>query len=300
MFEQFFGNYLIDKKKLTLEQFAQLMKQQKETRAKLGLIAVSENLLTIEQADEVNRIQVRLDKRFGDIAIDKEYLTSEQVIHLLSQQGNPYMIFLQNVIENEFLLPEELEKCIIEYQKENGFTKTDMENLKSGDTDRIVPIFMPQDHAFYFDYVNLTMRMLVRLLNVPFHFGKAERHNTYSFEFMGSQTMEGAHDFLIGLAGNGKSLLEIANPFAKEDFLLVDEDAFDSICEFINCINGLFASTLGGRNIDIDMCPPVYYKNQTIHSKKGYFYVVPLYFNRLRVDLIVLIDLKYQMIPLKQ
>ena len=45
----------------------------------------------------------------------------------------------------------------------------------------------------------------------------------------------------MAFAGEDDALLKIASPFAKEEFESLDEDAFDSVCEFINCSNGLYA-----------------------------------------------------------
>ena len=99
MFEQFFGNYLVGRGKLSKEELNRVIQKQKETRAKLGLIAVAEKLLTAQEAEEVNEIQGRLDRRFGDIAVDKGFLTAKQVEHLLNLQGNPYLCFVQSITE---------------------------------------------------------------------------------------------------------------------------------------------------------------------------------------------------------
>ncbi len=52
------------------------------------------------------------------------------------------------------------------------------------------------------------------------------------------------------------SLLEIASPFARETFTQVDEDAFDAVCEFINCINGLFATEQSHSDVKLEIMPP--------------------------------------------
>ena len=95
MFSQFFGNYLLNKKKITNEQFISCMEYMRANRVKLGLIAESEGLLTRKQADELNHLQMQSDKRFGDLAIEKGYLTDADISHLLQLQGNPYLIFVQ-------------------------------------------------------------------------------------------------------------------------------------------------------------------------------------------------------------
>lgn len=294
MFEQFFGNYLVGRGKLSKDEFRQIIERQKETRARLGLIAVSEKLLSVQQAEEVNQIQERLDRRFGDIAIDKGYLTKEQVGHLLSLQGNPYLCFMQTVLETGFLTAEEMEIELAAYQKENGFTMTDMEALKSGDVARIAPLFIPDWHVLYFEYITLTFRMISRVLHIPFYFGKMQLEKEYNIEAMGVQKLKGDHDLFVGLSGTGNHLLTVAESFAHETFEAVNEDAFDAICEFINCINGMFASNLSGRNIDLEMCLPCWYRNRILRSRKP-FYVVPIYFTDARIDLVVAMDIKYEL-----
>ena len=71
MFGHFFGNYLVKNGILTKEQLDSILKSQKSSRVKMGLIAVSEKMLTARQTYEINMLQVTLDKRFGDIAIEK-------------------------------------------------------------------------------------------------------------------------------------------------------------------------------------------------------------------------------------
>jgi CheY-specific phosphatase CheX len=101
--------------------------------------------------------------------------------------------------------------------------------------------------------------------------------------------MVGDHEIFVGLAGKGKELLEIANPFAKEEFTEMDEDAFDSVCEFINCTNGLYASKLSHEDIHIDMTPPLFYKDNKVTSK-GDICVVPIFINGVQTDLLVVAD----------
>ncbi len=298
MFEQFFGNYLVGRGKLSKEELNRVIQKQKETRAKLGLIAVAEKLLTAQEAEEVNEIQGRLDRRFGDIAVDKGFLTAKQVEHLLNLQGNPYLCFVQSITEAGFMTVEEVEAELANYQEENGFTMTDMEALKSGDVDRIAPLFIPDWHVLYFEYITLTFRMISRILHIPFYFGKVRKQTEYEIECMGVQELKGAHDLFAGLSGKNNNLLVIAENFAREKFEGVNDDAFDAVCEFINCINGMFASNLSGRNIDLEICVPCWYQNRIL-SSKNQFYVVPLYFDDKEVDLVVAIDIAYDIIDPK-
>ena len=61
---------------------------------------------------------------------------------------------------------------------------------------------------------------------------------------------------------------------------------YDAVCEFTNCVNGLFASKLSYEGINIDMLPPLFYTDAEIVSEHG-FYSVPLIINSKKVNLIV-------------
>jgi hypothetical protein len=286
MFGLYFGKYLVEKNKISQSQFEDALTQQQKTRVKLGLIAVTEKLLTKKQADEINDIQRKMDRRFGDIAIEKGYLLNEEVTHLLNMQGNPYLQFVQVLTENNILTIHEIEILLDEFKKDSNFSDADMDALKSGDIDRIIPVFVDVTTPFSGECISLAIRNIVRFINNNILLSKAYTVNDYSFDNLASQTMEGQQDLFVGFAGKNVALLSIANPFAKEDFTQMDEDSFDSVCEFINCINGLYASKLSQEDIHIDMTPPNFYTGRRITSK-GTIIVIPINIDGEQVDLIV-------------
>ena len=289
MFELFFGEYLVEKNYITQEQLDEVIEIQKSSRVKLGLIAVAEKMLTQSQADSVNMLQATLDKRFGDIAVEKGYLTDEQVGKLLSLQGNPYMKFTQTVIEKNIMTLEQIEKYVQEYKNDNSFSDNDIDAIKSGDVDRIINVFIRSSSAYYDDYMGLAIRNIVRFITTSFSFKAPKKVNTYEYKYLGSQCVKGDHNVFTAFASNDNALVEIANPYADENYTEVDDDAYDAICEFINCINGLFASKLSTNGIDIDMLPPLTYNDGKLQSSEG-FYVLPIKINNKCLDFVIAID----------
>ncbi|MGB4659242.1 MAG: chemotaxis protein CheX [Mobilitalea sp.] len=289
MFGLYLGNYLVEKGRISQAQFSDLMLQQKKTRVKLGLIAVKQKLLTPQQAEEINEIQKKTDKRFGDIAIEKEYLLAEQVTHLLDMQGNPYLQFVQVMMENNILTMEEIKAVVEEYRVDNHLTASDISALKSGDIDRIIPVFVNLDIPINGECISLMLRNIVRFVSSSIELKKAYIVREYSFGSLASQQMFGDHKLFVGLASKGNELLHVANAYASENFTVMDDDSFDSVCEFINCINGLYASNLSQVNIHIDMAPPYFCTDKTI-TAKGDICVVPVMINGEQVDLLVSVN----------
>jgi hypothetical protein len=68
VFTQYFGQYLLNKGYLTLEQLYDGLENQKETRLKLGVLAVNAGYMKADQAYKINEAQKKLDKKFGELA----------------------------------------------------------------------------------------------------------------------------------------------------------------------------------------------------------------------------------------
>jgi len=120
MFSQLFGKYLVEKGVIGYADYREAVEKQLNVRVKLGTIAVAEGLLTVEQAETINKLQKQFDKRFGDIAVEKKYLTEEQVEALLKKQGNPYMQFLEVLLDSEKASISEIETEFAAFQKGMG------------------------------------------------------------------------------------------------------------------------------------------------------------------------------------
>lgn len=292
MFDQIFGNYLVQAEKISQEQLNSVIEYESSVRVKLGTIAVAEKLMTEEQAETVNQLQAVQDKRFGDIAVEKGYLTDDQVGQLLKKQGNVYMIFVQTLIDKNIMSLDEIEKALEDYQNEQGFTHSDMDDLVSGDIERIVKLFLPQNTELHDRLCGMAVRTLIRLINSSAYVSKAYLVDQLHADNFAMQEINGDHTIISGFAGSKNSLLSIANPFAKEEFECVDMDALDAVGEFTNCINGLFSSEMSKEGVNIDMLPPAFYDNSVTLSGNQ-FCVFPITIGEDVVNFILTIDSEF-------
>lgn len=80
----------------------------------------------------------------------------------------------------------------------------------------------------------------------------------------------------ISAPDNG--LLAIANYFTEDTYDAVNEDALDNVGEFINCVNGLFATNLSYDDVLIDMNSPEYSVDGPFISNEK-LYVIPIHAN---------------------
>ncbi len=276
MFSQFFGNYLVENQKITSEQFSSCMKYIMDNHVKLGLIAEDEGLLTHNQATELNYLQMQSDKKFGDLAIEKGYLTEKDVSYLLGKQANPYLIFIQALEEKTDLTTEEIDECLASFQKDNGFSDTVMEAIKEGNIEEILPAFINEEDSDYQELIGLTLRNIVRFISSYIRIDKGAAITKLPIKYAALQHTEGDKKGFLGFCCNSDGILAIADGYAKENFDTVDEDALDSVGEFTNCVNGLYATELSYKEVEMDMLPPEY-KFDDILQGDGEFYCIPVY-----------------------
>jgi len=297
MFGVYFGKYLEDKGILTNEQYNTILAENKNKRVKMGLLAVEAGLMTTEQADEVNMTQQMQDRRFGDIAVEKGYLTDEQVGSLLKKQGDEYLLFVQALVENDILTLEQIQKELNAYKKSERFTALDIEAIKSGDIDKIVPIFTKENNIqpVVKDYIALTARNFVRFIDNQFRMEKVENITEYTASFMAAQELDGDYKIFTGLCGDGEGIKIIAESYAKEEFEQVDLDVLDAACEFLNCNNGLYATKLSYEDVNLDMLPPIMKDSATTIRSEVNMFRIPFYIKDKRVDLIICVESKWKL-----
>ncbi|MCM1272449.1 MAG: hypothetical protein NC225_01310 [Clostridium sp.] len=290
MFGVYFGKYLQDIGVLTGEQYNNIVEESRHSRVKMGLLAVNEGLMTEAQANEVNQIQAMKDARFGDIAVEKGYLTDSQVGELLKKQGDSYLLFVQALIEKDILSLEEIQKHLNKYKKVERFTALDLDALKSSDIDKIIPIFTRDSTvpAVVKDYIAIMARTIIRFVDNKVRFERIERLNTYTSKYIASQCFSGDYELFIGICGDGDK--PIGEAYAKEEFPAIDEDCLDSVCEFINICNGLFASKMSQEDATIDMLPPNMYTEVTTISSEGHMFMIPCFIRGQRADIIICME----------
>lgn len=258
MVEYILGNYLVENGRITAKQLSDTLEKQDCVRVKLGLIAVAEGMMTLQQADEVNSLQARLDQRFGDIAVSKGYLTDAQVNKLLKKQGNSYLMFIQTLVDSGYLTMDEIDSLVEEFRHANGYSRSEMDALKSDNVDRIVPLFIPEEGSQFIEIISTVIRTAVRLIDRHIYIGRAEITDSFPSKDHVSQTLVGWGGTIDCLSEGDGALLKLCSIFGQEDFEQLDLDALDAAGEFLNCVNGLYASALSAEGCFLELAPPDY------------------------------------------
>lgn len=258
MVRHILGNYLEHAGKITKVQLQQVLQGMDQVHVKMGLLAIAEGYMTTGQAEEVNRLQAVEDKRFGDIAVESGYLTEEQVEKLLQKQGNEYMIFLQTLVDNNIATLEEAEGILREYQEYKGLSDAQTEAIKSGNIDRIVPVYLPKDAEGFGEIIGVAVRTIIRCVDRDVYLEEAQLEQVLNGKNGAFQTLEAedGETMTVGLIEAEGGFLTAASLFAGEEFGQLDADALDSCAELLNCINGIYASAKSKNAVELELLPP--------------------------------------------
>ncbi|MDD3206155.1 MAG: response regulator [Lachnospiraceae bacterium] len=295
MFDRVFGSYIVKTGGLTQEELTDVYKKQDSIRVKLGLMATAEKLMTKEQADEVNHLQALLDKRFGDIAVEKGYLTMEQLSQLLGQQGNTFLTFIQTILDAGYMDMEQIEAALDAYQKGHRLTDNEMERLRSCNIDQIVSVLMSESNAKVQELVGVILRTLVRLVDNHTYVEEITQTKECLADQTSYQVLTGAHAVMTALCGTEESMKSTAVAYMGEQFIDSNDDVLDSMAEFVNCVNGLYATGLSAKNIDVELTVPEYHaEGVTIQGDS--LYVLKLNILGQTMDYVISFDKEYQIL----
>jgi len=295
MFDRIFADYLIDRGLLLKEDLKRIYSGQEKRYVRLGVIAISEKLMTIEQVEEVNELQAIYDKRFGDIAISEGFLTPDQVGRLLVLQGNPFLAFMQAVIDLDLMSADEFDKALLEYQKDNGLSMMNMEELKSCAIDRIVPLYLYDQPEMVQNLCGVMLRTIVRLVDNHVYIKKPAVVKSAHYPAISLQELKGDYRITTALAGTvDEAMYKAAVSFAGTDNIIESLDGLDAMCELINCVNGLMATDVSNRDIDIDMVAPIS-RDEPGDIKSEAILVLPMVVCGNDMDLFIIYDNDYEL-----
>ena len=295
MFDRIFADYLVNKGILSPDDLNRIYSGQEKRYVRLGVIAISEKLMTIEQVEEINELQAIYDKRFGDIAISEGYLTVEQVNRLLVLQGNPFLAFMQAVIDSDLMSADDFDAALLSYQKDNGLTLMNMEELKSCAVDRIIPLFLYNQPELVQNLCGVMMRTIVRLVDNHVYIRKPVVVKEAPYPAISLQELKGDYRITTAIAAEvDEAMNKAAVSFAGADNIISHEDNLDAMCELINCVNGLLATEVSNRDIDIDMVAPMS-KDAPGSMKSDSILVIPMVVCGNEMELFMVYDKDYEL-----
>lgn len=289
MFNKYFKNYILTKNITTNTQLEKLLSKRISTRVKLGVLAIESGYMNALQLNKVHKLQALHDKRFGEISIDEGYLTEEKLLELLSKQKNSQVMLGQLLVDDGILTYEEYETLLVQYKEDSGFTNADIEILKSPNTDEIVNMFIKMDKtpevSLFTEYVQLFIRNIVRFIDSDVIIDKPYLVEKYDYKNFATQQITTENIINTGISADDNVIVKFSSIYAEEEISEIAELAKDSICEFMNCQNGLFVSNLYDKGVNFGLNPQTFTTNST-ETRINQLFVLPCELSFGKIDII--------------
>ena len=261
MFTQFFGNYLLNEGLVTPEQLVDGLQEKKNTRMKLGVLAINAGYMTASQVERVHEYQKRMDKRIGDCAVELGYMTEDQVMELLHSQPLGYLLLGQALVDKGYMTNSQFEETINSYKEKYSLTDEDIasnENQKAASLVSSLCDFSKMSNpSFYEQYVSLLMNNLIRFVGDDFTpLAPVTIAGSDAMKYS-SQDVTGEFSLSSRIFGEDSALIAFASRYANEEITELDEYVEASAQDFLNVHNGLFTVNISNNEqIELRLTPP--------------------------------------------
>jgi CheY-specific phosphatase CheX len=254
---RFFGQYLLEKGRITSQQLLDALECQKSVATPIGVLALERGLLSAEQIKQILQQQRKTNQRFGEIAVSLGFLTQAQVDELLNAQEISHRLKLGEVLlAKQYVTPETLAKELKEYNKEaERFASEVSAALSNIAHNHIVKTF-----------TDLLLVMFTRFGKQDIIIERCEtgKEKVRLFRWVISQKIAGEDvEFNCLLSVPPKLLLQMASTMLDEQVRTADELALDATKEFVNIANGNACAKLSENGINLRLTPPEVYETTT-------------------------------------
>lgn len=245
MFAQFFGSYLLNEGLVTAQQLAKALEEKKNTKTRLGVLAINAGYMTAGQVEFIHQVQSTVDKRIGDIAVEMGFITEEQVEELLNKQPQDYLVLGQTLVNNHVLTNAQFEKALNDYKSFNSLSESDLNGDKTDKLDKIVTDFYKIEGADnagrYTTYLTLLFKNLIRFVGDDFTPMTSQIINSVSYENTVSQKIiSDKSAAYTSICCSTDVYIKFAERFSEEKLDTADEFVNATVGEFLNLHNGLF------------------------------------------------------------
>ena len=254
MSSRFFGQYLLEKGRITSQQLSSALDTQKAATPPIGILALEKGWLTAEQIKQILDLQKKTNYRFGEQAVLSALLTQTQVDELLGAQETSHRVLLGDVLVSKgYLTLAALEKEFKEYDKDEE--KLSFELAAAFDKVR--------NRELVKTFTDLMMIMFTRFAKQELKIEQCEtgKEKVRLFRWVFSQKIAGKNvEFNCLLSVPPKLLLHMASTMLDETVSSPDELALDASKEFVNIANGNACARLSENGFNLTMEPPEVYE----------------------------------------
>jgi len=257
MSSKYFGQFLLEKGRITSPQLAEALDFQKQVKLPVGVIALEEGLLSSEQVKRILARQAQGDLLFGDAAVSLGLLSPAQVQELLKRQTGHRIHLGEALIVKGFISVDALDEELKEFQKAEARVAEHLASVFSLVSNKeIVKTFT--------DFMMLMFTDFGGQRDVKVEHCETGKEKIRLFRWIIAQRVAGRSlEFNCLLSVPADLMLKMASTMLDQNIDKVDELALDATKEFVNIANGNACAKLAERGVALTMEPPEIYENSS-------------------------------------
>jgi CheY-specific phosphatase CheX/transposase-like protein len=253
MSAKFFGQFLLEKGRITSQQLVDALEYQKAVNPPIGALALEHGMLTANQVYAVLK-QLKNDKQFGELAVAMGMLSAAQVNELKQMQSSHKVLLGEALIAKGYISVEALERELKEYKKaeERTFAQIDA-SFNEIANKHIVRTFTDLMVMMFTDFGGQQ--------DIKVEQCETGKEKLRLFRWVISQKIAGEDvEFNCLLSVPPKLLLQMASTMLDQTVSTADDLALDATKEFVNIANGNACAKLSEDGVNLTMQPPEVYE----------------------------------------
>jgi len=257
MSTRFFGQFLLERGRITSLQLLAALEFQKSLSMPIGTLALERGWLSAAQIKNILEQQRRNTSRLEELAVQLGYMTQAQVDELLQVKETSHRVRLgEALMIKGFITLESLDRELREYNKETEKFSSEVSNAFGALAHKdIVTTF-----------TDLMLLMFTRFGKQDIIIERCEsgKEKIRRFRWVISQKIAGDNvEFNCLLSVPPKLLLQMASTMLDDTVSTADELAIDASKEFVNIANGNACAKLSEDGVNLTMLPPEIYETTT-------------------------------------
>jgi hypothetical protein len=294
MFAQYFGQFLLNQQLITANELERALNAQKNTRVKLGVLAINRGFMTAEQVETVHQAQTRMDKRFGEIAVELGFIEDAVINELLSAQPSAHLALGQALIDHEIMRYEAFSSALFKYKQENSLSDEQFHSIVNGDIEAIVDAELSKagitGDSILVEYISLFAKNIIRFIdsNIRLEIGNTSLSSHYDWLALQSiQSEDYSIERITAIAGKEKDFLRFASIYAQENVDGPGELLEASIGEFLNLHNGIYLVNRSNQGVELNLLPQAFKRGSEFATDSTVKLVIQIIGPDFSVDLLI-------------
>lgn len=247
---KFFGQYLVENNLVSRDALLQAIELQDQKNLKLGEMALSLGYLSQADIERAHTAQMSKDMKLGDLLVEMGIMTSEQLNDVITHQKNTHLYIGEALVQVGALTPDQLQQNLAAFKLDQALYVTDKIEL---------PVAIANSNVWEMT-VDLTYKMITRVLDLQFRPGKCELITTPRTAFM-MAAMDFSGDvearYVISVSENLQK--QVAKAILREE--TVDNEPVevleDTVMEFVNVVCGNVAAKASQMGKAMEINPPL-------------------------------------------